>query len=69
LKIPFEIGQTVSFKIAKEIEAVVSGIIIRTGLTYFLECSYFHNGEYKVKVVSPEEVKSDSSGKTKIGFG
>ena len=69
MKIPFCIGQVVRFKIAKEIEAVVSGIIIRTGMTYFLECSYFHNGEYKVKVVSPEEVRSDVECKTKVGFG
>jgi hypothetical protein len=69
LTIPFEIGQKIKFKLEPEIEAIITGIIIRSIDMIAFECSYLQGGQHKICTVTMNEIESpNKQAETRIGF-
>ena len=70
INIPYQIGQRIKFKIAEDIEAIITAIIIRPGDFVSFECSYIQGAQHKVCTVTMEEIEHVGKKKTTtIGFG
>jgi hypothetical protein len=68
IRLPYRIGQTVNIGTTHDIDAIVIGIIIRSGNHICYECAWMNSGERRTAVFDQTEIRSSRRRVTHIGF-